>query len=456
MKKIGTLAPLFSLISEKTKEYGVIENGEPFIDWLVKTNQSAWQLLPLHEQQLIPGSRTEHVISPYKGYGIGLNPQYLSKQSRQMVPTSDELEKFMLEEKAWIYDYALFCALRDKFKTDDWRLWDEGLRKRDESTLHSAQKKLPEEIKHYTIMEWQLHKAFYELRQYAKENSVTIIGDLSFYISLQSPLLWANQDCFFMSSDYTLPRVSGVAFEKNALFGRQIWGHPLYNWENKDAVLKIISLWRFRLSYAAKLYDHLRFDHANGFYTYGSIDPQDSKNDEMKSGPGEEVFSELVNYARGIGLDVFAEDLALHLNLLRSTMKKLDLSGIKILSFAYDDAQKKIHEEYLHTEKYPTNSLSYTTNHDTAPLMGFLQELSEDTKKVFSDKFNEKYTTDKELALSIREAVVKSPSRISIVPIQDWLMSYDRINTPGTENISQDKNWRYKVPLTIEELPTAL
>lgn len=62
---------------------GKFDSGIIFLDWLKKTDQSVWQMLPLHETQLEKNSIDRHIPSPYKSYGIGLNPQYLSAVSKK-------------------------------------------------------------------------------------------------------------------------------------------------------------------------------------------------------------------------------------------------------------------------------------------------------------------------------------------------------------------------------------
>jgi 4-alpha-glucanotransferase len=125
-KKIGTLLPLSSIRTEENKNQpnGTIDDGLIFLDWLTKTGQSAWQMLPLHETHLERDSSIKHVLSPYKGYGIGLDPKYASAIRQQ--PATSDLEHFLSIHNAWLPDYALFCALRDHFGTDKWVHWEKN------------------------------------------------------------------------------------------------------------------------------------------------------------------------------------------------------------------------------------------------------------------------------------------------------------------------------------------
>ena len=64
------------------------------------------------------------------------------------------------------------------------------------------------------------------------------------------------------------------------------------------------------------------------------------------------------------------------------------------------------------------------------------------------------YSADETLLASrLRGAVLASPARYSIIPIQDWLLTRDRINVPGTERPTGDRNWRYRMDVRVERLP---
>src|SRR6185503_17105232 len=155
------------------------------LDWLKKTHQSAWQFLPIHETQLESGSATKHVPSPYKSYCIGLDPKYLPESFIGLYPSRLEKNTFLTAQKDWLGEYAFFCALRDYFRTDDWRKWDEGLRNRNKETLAHWNDHLAIEIDNHVVLQWQLHTAYALLRKKAKELHIILIGDLPYYPTLQ-------------------------------------------------------------------------------------------------------------------------------------------------------------------------------------------------------------------------------------------------------------------------------
>lgn len=457
LKIIGTSAPLRSLRSLaqglRDEKHGTFSTALPFIDWLKTTGQRAWQLLPVTETQLEPGSATVHVPSPYKGYGVGLDPAYLFGMP-ETVPSESDLLVFRLKHADWLPDYAVFCAIRDRLGTDDWTTWPVGLRDRQDDAMRAWAADFAGDILLHETLQWRAHRAFNEIRVRAKAADIFIVGDLPFYLPAASPLVWAHRGGFDLMEDGRPRRVSGVPDSPKAHFGRQVWGHPLYDWSSSTASHEALRVWKLRLSYHAGLYDLMRLDHAKGFFRYGSIDPAEPSHDAILNGPGSPALEEIITHARRAGLELFAEDSGDWLDELRATLRKLDVPGIRILRFAYNEKRKEIEPEYAAVSQYPEDSIAYTTTHDTVTLMGYVRLLDEPEKRHLCEHVGIVYDdSDETLAARLRGALLASPSRIRIVAIQDWLLTDERINVPGTEKPVGDENWRYRMSIAIEDLP---
>ncbi|HWY79760.1 MAG TPA: 4-alpha-glucanotransferase [Candidatus Sulfotelmatobacter sp.] len=456
-KTIGTLVPISALVSitNNGNDNGTFAVGLSFLDWLKKTNQSAWQLLPLYQTQLELNSATKRVPSPYKGYGIGLDPKYLPESFVGVYPSKSEKNDFIETNNQWIHDYAFFCALSDHFKTDDWRKWNDGLRNRDKATLDYWSNQLAKKIDNQIILQWQLHQAYMQLRNKAKKLHISLQGDLPFYVCIQSPLVWAHQSAFDLEKDGSMQYISGVPNIPPSFFGRQIWGHPLYNWQSKENWDEIISLWKIRLRYLAGLFNLIRFDYAKAFYHYGAMDVTSQQNDGYRDGPGTVVFEELVKFSKECGLFVFVEDSGNKIDEMRESMKRLNSPGIKILRFGLDEKKDIVIGEYADVLHYPKFTVAYTTTHDTETLLGYLYNLTPEQKQRLAIAANVAYNIDDKIFTKIlRNAVITSPAQTVIIPIQDWLVTIERINTPGTELSINDPNWNFHLQIPIEHLPT--
>lgn len=443
-KIIGTFVPLDALHStqQPKEDAGTFAAGLVFLDWLKKTKQNAWQLLPLHETQLEAGSKTKHIPSPYKSYSIGLDPKYLPSSYAKKQPTQQQLAGFQETYKDWIEDYALFCALRDHFGTDNWLAWDESIRLRKKESLKQWTNQLRETMQHYLVEQWRLHQSYRDFRQKADSLGIVLVGDLPFYPSLRSPLVWVHQDIFQIEQDGTVRYVSGVP---NSYYGRQIWGHPLYNWHHEE---KVIAFWKMRMRYHAQLFTHIRFDHVKAFFSYGVLDLEDAKNDHYEDAPGVSVFKKIIDFGRKQGSWLFVENSGQRTEILRNTLKDLDLPGMKIFRFGIN------HSIYADVSSYPKNCVAYTTTHDTETLLAYLDSISEDEKKQLAQIAGIAYSNKNTIfATNIRTALIKSPAQMVIIPLQDWLLTTDRINTPGTEKEKNDPNWQFRLKTPIEKLP---
>jgi 4-alpha-glucanotransferase len=242
--------------------------------------------------------------------------------------------------------------------------------------------------------------------------------------------------------------------EPKATYGRQVWGHPLYRWQIPMFHRDIVNLFNLRMRYLTQLFDRVRIDHANGFFLYGSIDPNNEANDTNLLGPGSTVFSAITNYCKEIGLDIFAEDAAVELSELRKAMQHLSIPGIRIAKYAYDENKDIFEKDYFAISHYPKETVAYTTTHDTETLMGWMKKLTSGQKKHLAEKMEIIYSDkNEELARILRDAIIHSPSQTIIIQIQDWLLDTKRINVPGTENEKHDPNWQYTIPVSIEALP---
>lgn len=457
-KIIGTAVPLSALRSNKTglkdETCGTVDTGLLFLDWLKRTGQSAWQLLPLSETHLEPGSRSVHVPSPYKGYGIGLDPRYLPADMTEIEPSPDEERAFKLENADWLNDYTIFCALRDEFGTDDWSEWPKPIRNREPGAVAAWRRELNGQVIDKVREQWRLHLAFSRLRQEARRAGIFLYGDLPFYLPFRSPIVWAHRECFDILKTGKLSWVSGIPDGPRSHYGRQIWGHPLYRWKGPGQTKAVLKLWQMRVAYYSRFYDAMRLDHAKGFFNFGAMSTRSKSRDRIRLGPGRRVLADIISYSRNHGLELFAEDSGDRLEELRETLHEFDLPGIRILRWAYNEKRKHLEHDYSDLDNYPKNCFAFTTTHDTFPLKSYLKALSADERAHLCVHVGVENTRGNDRLIDrLIGALISSPADRVIVPVQDWLKTETRINIPGTEKRRNDPNWRYRIEVPVEKLP---
>lgn len=455
---VGTLVPVRALRSARPdlaeESGGTFATGETFIEWLAATGQGLWQMLPLAETHLEQGSSSVRVPSPYRGYGIGLDPTYVPATEASAVPTDEEIARFRSEHSAWLGDYALFCALRDEAGTDDWTAWEPTLRDRDPGVLAAWAKDHADAVLAHEVGQWRAHRAFARMREKARQADVRLMGDLPFYLPQQSPLAWTHRGAFEFGGG-VCQRVSGVPESADSFFGRQVWGHPLYRWDDFEAVM---GLWRLRISHVASLYDMLRIDHAKGFYRYGAISTCDEREDAYVDGPGSDALGPVLLAARSCGVEPFVEDSGMHVHedMIR-LLDRLEVPGVRIIRFAYNERRGVYRDEHADVQSYPRGCVAYSSTHDTLPLAGYASVLGPLRRLRVALKIASKVClSGKSFAKSLRDALLRSAAEYKIVQIQDWLFVPGRINTPGTELPVDDPNWRWRMPKPVEELPLDL
>lgn len=108
-----------------------------------------------------------------------------------------EYEQFCSSQAAWLDDYALFRSLKAKHNGAYYLDWPAELVERGPDAIARARRELAVEIQEMCFAQFLLFRQAERLRQYAREKSVKLIGDLPFLVSPDSSDVWANPELFF-------------------------------------------------------------------------------------------------------------------------------------------------------------------------------------------------------------------------------------------------------------------
>ena len=226
----------------------------------------------------------------------------------------------------------------------------------------------------------------------------------------------------------------------------QLWGNPLYRWEyHKETGFE---WWLKRIEYSFRLYDVVRIDHFRGFDEYYSIpfgDPT-AEYGHWEKGPGYDLFR-TVKEKLG-NLDIIAEDLGYVTDTVKQLLSDCGYPGMKILQFAFDSREESDYSPH----NYPNNCVVYTGTHDNDTLVGWMNELCEEDKKLAVDYLDLEDKNFMECRWSFIRSALGSVAKIAIIPMQDYigLGSEARINVPSTLGI----NWKWR--MKNEDLPEKL
>ncbi len=347
---------------------------------------------------------------------------------------------FVMEQRGWIDDYALFVALHRRHGGPWWN-WRDGLRNRNPGALHEARAALGDEIQYRTFLQWLAHAQWTDARTHARGAGVQLMGDLPFVVAGDSADVWARQ------GDFRLDLRAGVPPDAFSDTG-QDWGLPVYNWE---AMAGNGFAWmRERAARAGSLYSLCRVDHVIGLYrTYWRA------SDGSRSGfsPDDEN-SQIANGERVLGifkdeLEVIAEDLGVLPEFLPASLSRLDIPGYRVLRWERDGAGA-----YRDPATWPTLSVATTGTHDTETIAAWWEGAPAAERAAFVDLPGlHGCAATAPFSDNLRDAILgmvyAAPSRLAMLPLQDALGTRDRINVPGL--VSPD-NWSWRLPTDINAM----
>ena len=174
-----------------------------------------------------------------------------------------EYEVFLDNNSWWLHDYALFMACKQQFNDLIWNEWEHGLKFRDKKTLTKYTKELKEEIDFQKFVQFLFFKQWTELKEYANSKNIKIIGDVPLYVSADSADVWANPSLFHLDEELKPTQVGGVPPDYFSDDG-QLWGNPVFNWEEMKK--QNYSWWLARLHFNLNLFDLVRIDHFRGIF----------------------------------------------------------------------------------------------------------------------------------------------------------------------------------------------
>lgn len=468
--------------------YGIGDLGQSayaFIDFLAQAGQTLWQCLPLGPTGY--GDSPYQSFSAFAGQPLLISPDLLVKdgllQPEDLADTPEfspfrvdygpaiayktgllhkayenykstkdksltrACSRFCREEKSWLEDYALFMALKDAHQGKSWHEWEPDCQFMDPKTRKVAITEYKDAIGYYSFIQFIFFRQWHELKTYANQNGISIIGDIPIFVSPDSADIWANQSLFKLDSKGYPTAVAGVPPDYFSATG-QLWGNPLYNWpEHKKTGY---AWWIARIRNQLKLVDYLRIDHFRGFEAYWSVPygEETAIGGKWIKGPGSSLFR-AVEKALGKNLPIFAEDLGVITPQVEKLRDTFHFPGMKVLQFAFSDTAESAFLPYL----YPENCICYTGTHDNDTTVGWYQKADEKCR----DKVRRYMNCDGgNIHWDFIRTALGSTARYAIFPLQD-LFGYGsdcRMNTPGLA--SGNWSWRYTSDKLTPELAAAL
>ena len=466
-------------------KYGIGSLGKEaykFVDFLKKANQKLWQIFPLGptgygdspyqcfstfagnpylidfdlliEQNLLTEEDLKDVNfggnEEYIDYGAIYNQKYpLLRKAYENFKANgnkelkEKLETFKAENSSWLDDYSLYISLKNHFNGLPWNEWEDDIRTRKEAAINKYKAELADEIEYNNFIQFLFFTQWNNVKKYANDNGIKIIGDIPIFVAVDSSDAWANPEIFLFDPELKPVKVAGVPPDYFSATG-QLWGNPLYDWDK----LKELNYkwWVDRVKANLSTCDIIRIDHFRGFDEYWAVPYGDktAENGTWCPGPRTDLFNAIKNELGE--LPIIAEDLGTMTQGVIDLREATGFPGMKILGFAFDSKEEN---DYLpHT--YTKNCVVYTGTHDNDTLIGWFTKANEDDKQFARNYLNSR--SDNEIHWDAIRGAWSSVANMAIAPIQDFLGlgSEARINTPGLA--SGNWQWRLKDGVLTDEL----
>lgn len=462
--------PIFSLPSK----YGIGTMGKEaykFVDFLVDTKQTYWQVLPIMETSF--GNSPYSAVSSFAGNPFFIDLEMLISEGlisekdldnldfgnddsrvnyskifenrfKVLKVACDNFRKkhfiefliFKIKNKFFLDEYALFHTIKDMHNGVSFDNWDEKYKLHSEAAIADVRKEHKNEIEFYKATQCLFYRQWFKLKKYANANGIKIIGDIPIYSFYDSSEVWAMPENFYLDKDRKPIEVAGCPPDGYSETG-QLWGNPLYRYDFiKNNKFKYFV---DKFSHIKNIYDIIRIDHFRGFDSFYAIPygSTDAKNGHWVNAPGKELFDTIKQKIDS--LDIIAEDLGFLTDSVRELLKYTGFPSMKVLEFAFDSRNRENDEYSPHS--YTENSCAYIGTHDNDTFVGWLNSINENDRAYANEYLALKGDgSDHYRALTV---LYESKSNIAIATMQDLLGigTEGRINVPSTVS---DMNWSYR------------
>jgi 4-alpha-glucanotransferase len=467
-----------------TGRFGIGDLGDEaykFVDFLAASGQAYWQVLPLGQTGY--GDSPYQCFSAFAGNILLISPEkvvedgFLSADDLADVPNfptekidfggvldyknallkkafenfrrtddqkvADLFHTFCNYNAFWLEDYALYRAIKLSQDQKSWQEWDEGLKLRQPEALEKARRELDDEVFAQKFYQFLFFKQWDALKTYTNKKGIKIIGDIPIFVALDSADVWCAPEQFKLNEDGSPRVVAGVPPDYFSATG-QLWGNPIYNWENmqRDG----FRWWISRVSFTLKMVDIVRVDHFRGFAASWEVPGGDktAERGQWVNVPGKELFTTLKNTLGD--LPILAEDLGVITPDVEELRDGFGFPGMRILQFAWGGDTKNIDLPH----NYIKNCCVYTGTHDNDTTVGWFNSKpgegsSRDVAQIEKERrFCLEYlnTDGKEIHWDFIRAVLASTANTAIVPMQDLLGlgTEARMNLPATDS----GNWQWR------------
>jgi 4-alpha-glucanotransferase len=346
----------------------------------------------------------------------------------------------------WLHDFALFMALKRHFHGTSWICWPAEASCITPENYQTYSEELGQEIGVQKYLQWQFSRQWRELRSYANERGVAMIGDIPIFVAHDSADVWSHRELFLLDAKGNPTVVAGVPPDYFSSSG-QLWGNPHYDWDSMEQ--DGYKWWIERFKTTLELFDIIRVDHFRGFEAAWQVPAKlkTARKGLWVKGPGEKLFDALLT---ALGpLPIIAEDLGVITPEVLELRDRYNFPGMKILQFAFESGPTDPDLPHNHGK----HGVVYTGTHDNDTTKGWYTSLSDAVRGKMDAYLG---TTGDDYVGDLMRAALMSVADTTIIPFQDILKlgSEARMNIPGTAFGNWE--WRFSWDMLPQDLASSI
>ncbi len=114
-------------------------------------------------------------------------------------------------------------AVKDRFDGVEWTKWAEDIRLRWANAMDYYRRELYYDIEFQQYMQYQFYLQWNQLKTYANERGIQLVGDIPIYVAMDSADTWAHPELFQLDADNLPLAVAGCPPDGFSADG-QLWG----------------------------------------------------------------------------------------------------------------------------------------------------------------------------------------------------------------------------------------
>ncbi len=424
MRCSGVLLPISFLPSAQGRG-SLGPKAYEFIDFLSDAGQSLWQISAMSAEQthykrkasvfagsldwidvgflgeegLLTPEEVEEACSLLRPFSRKYHLKTLLKATARQNKLAPDYVRFKEDNKVWLYDYALFMAIREAQGGKVLSEWPKALQARNSYALKTAQARLGPRIEFWSCAQFLFYTQWQALKKYAEAKGVYLVADMPFFVAADSVEAWTHPELFRQN------------IENDEVL--------LYNWPQHKRTR--FDWWLKRFELASQRVSIIRMHHFSAFAGAYITEGQDTEALVWKAGPGSDLVRALHRSLPELKL-ITEDGISLHED-ASALLAYSGYPGAKYMMQAFSSPKEK--ESLPH--HYCRHMVLYTSFSEAESLARWKQS-AKDGETLFARRYFD-VAEDEALRSAVLRAVQASVADTVIVSLWDW---FSAENTPET------------------------